>query len=323
MLDKDMILEFHKQHTVVDAHCDSISSYVSGKRNLAKMSTNGQIDLPRLRQGGVTVQFFASFVEPEFQGGNAVLRALELVNGTLRLIEHNPEQAMLLTCPTDIQSALDTKRTAILISIEGGSALGGRLFMLDVYYQLGVRAIGLTWNYANELAGGVLEPARLTPLGAQVVNGMNRLGMLVDVSHLSEAAFWDVLEISKSPVIASHSCCRVLCKHPRNLTDEQIKAIAASGGVIGINFYSQFLKGPHASISDVIDHIEHVCAVAGSDHVGIGSDYDGCESLPKGLEDATCLPALTEELFARGYCKDDVAKIIGGNFERVIGQVLK
>jgi membrane dipeptidase len=308
---------------IVDGHCDSIGEHVDNKRLLNVHSSQGHLDLPRLRVGGVTVQFFASFIEAEYKGNQAAIRGLRLVEGCRKLVMDNPEYLLLLSGYKTIEEALLTGRTAALLSVEGGEALGGNLFMLRVLYHLGVRALGLTWNNANDLAGGVAEPGGLTGFGREVVQEMNALGMLVDVSHLSDEAFWDVLGCSTQPVIASHSCCRSLREHPRNLSDEQIKALAAKGGLIGINFYTQFLKGASADLLDVIRHIEHVCELVGPDYVGIGSDFDGCESVPKGLEDVTKLPNLATALQKKGYKTADVDKIMGGNFFRVIKQVIR
>ncbi len=307
---------------IIDGHCDSIADHVDNKRSLDQRTGQGHLDLPRLREGGVSVQFFASFVEPKYKGSEAVVRCLQLVQGCRKLICDNPQHLLHLFSSKDILEALDSGKTAVLLSVEGGGALGGNLFMLQILYALGVRALGLTWNVANELAGGVSEPGGLTRFGRQVITEMSGLGMLVDVSHLCDEAFWDVLSCTKSPVIASHSCCKSLRDHPRNLNDAQIKALADCGGVIGINLYTQFLKGDTADLMDVVKHIDHICQLVGPDHVGIGSDFDGCESVPKGLEDVTKLSDIAWALQGKGYNSMDVEKIMGGNFVRVIKQVI-
>jgi len=308
---------------LVDGHCDSISSHLAGERNLARIDSGGSLDLPGLKRAGVTVQFFASFIESQHKPGHkAVLRGLDLVEGCLKLIEENPEYLLLFENSQSISRAVESKRTAALLSVEGGEVLGGRLFMLSVLYRLGVRSICLTWNQANELAGGVEEPGGLTPFGTKAVQEMNRLGMLLDLSHLSDPAFWDVLRVSVKPVIASHSCCRALHNHPRNLTDEQLVSLVRNGGVVGINFYNRFLTGGKASLDDVIRHIKHVCTLVGPEHVGLGSDFDGCEELPVGLEHVSCLPNLVQALLKAGFSQADTAKIAGGNFIRVIREVV-
>ncbi len=305
---------------LVDGHCDSIAGHVAGEWDLTV--GGGRLSLPMLRQAGVAVQFFACFVKEDGKPESLILRGLELVEGCRRLIAENPADLCLLETAARLDEVLDTGKTAILLSVEGGKILGGKLFMLSLLYRLGVRSLILTWNYANDLAGGVREPGGLTTFGRDVVREMDRLGMLVDVSHLSDPAFWDVLDVSVRSVIASHSCCRSLYDHPRNLTDGQIKALAEQGGVIGINFYTEFLTGGKAALEDVVRHVDHVCSLVGPDFVGLGSDFDGCESLPVGLENAGCLPALMQALLDRGYSEENTAKIAGGNFLRVIRQVL-
>ena len=168
----------------------------------------------------------------------------------------------------------------------------------------------------NEGKGG------LTNFGKEVVREMNRLGMLIDVSHLNEAGFWDVLSLSTKPLVASHSCCRSLCNHPRNLTNSQLKALQENGGVIGINFYPNFLGSGELTIENVIEHIEYAAEIAGIDHVGLGSDFDGIDTVPKGLENAAKLPTLTELLLKRGWKDSELIKVLGGNFIRVLDQVL-
>lgn len=264
----------------------------------------------------------ASFIETEHKPHNSVHRGLELVKACHRLIEANPDYLLLFRTYSDVCKALDTGRTALLLSVEGGEILGGSLAMLSTLHGLGVRSIGLTWNQANDIAGGVKEPGGLSKFGEEVITEMNRLGMLVDVSHLSDPAFWDVMRVTQTPVIASHSCCRAVHNNPRNLTDDQIKELAAGGGVIGINFYANFLTGGEAKLQDVIRHVEHVCSLVGPDYVGVGSDFDGCDLLPAGLEDTVRLPELAKALLAQGYSGENVEKIMGGNFFRVLNQVI-
>ncbi|MDA8441954.1 MAG: dipeptidase [Peptococcaceae bacterium] len=319
---KSQALALHLSHPIIDAHCDSITAYVAGERDLAKLSEDGHLDLPRLRLGKVRVQFLASFVAPSYQQTQALIRCLELLDGCMRLITANPAELLLFTTSDDIRTAITSDKVAVLLSVEGGEALAGQLYVLRTLYRLGVRSLTLTWNNANELAGGAYKPGPLTAFGHSVVQEMNTLGMLIDVSHLSELAFWDVVKASSQPIIASHSCCRALHDHPRNLSDDQIKALAAGGGVIGINFFADFLTGKEASLADVVRHIEHVCNLVGPKHVGIGSDYDGCASVPEGLDDVTHLPALSEALLARGFSTEDAAGIMGGNFLRVMQEVL-
>lgn len=215
-----------------------------------------------------------------------------------------------------------------LIGIEGGTAIGDDLERIKEFHALGVRYIGLTWNNSNLIASSAKDETErgkqggLTEFGTSVIRKMNEIGMLVDVSHLGENSFWDVMEISTDPIIASHSNCYSINPHYRNLTDEQIKAIAEKGGYIGINFYDKFLvKSGGADIDNIISHIDHIRDLVGIDCIGIGADFDGGITPPSGLEDVTKYPELTARLLQRGYSKDDVVKILGGNFLRVYKQV--
>jgi membrane dipeptidase len=212
-----------------------------------------------------------------------------------------------------------------LLSIEGGEPLGTDIQMLRMFFRLGVRAVGLTWNGRNALADGVSEASSrggLTTAGRVMVSEMNKLGMLVDVSHLSEASFWDVAELSARPFIASHSNCITICEHPRNLTDKQLMALAKSGGVVGINFLPRFLSAAsQASMSDIVSHIDHMLSVMGRGHVGLGSDFDGIASTPIGLEDVTQLPKL-QDLLAQRFGDDIAIEIMGGSFARLLAEQL-
>lgn len=314
----------HYDSIVVDSHCDTLTAMPDEGRCLAGPSAKGQLDLSRLKKGGVNVQFFSAFIDPDYKL-TALHRALELIDLFYREIEGNNNVVLHAKSMLDIEEALSSDKIAAFLSIEGGEALEGSLGILRLMYRLGVRSITLTWNGRNELGDGVGEEKTgggLTRLGEEAVVEMNRLGMLVDVSHLSENGFWDVLSVSRQPVIASHSNCRALCNHPRNLNDQQIKALANQGGVMGITFVPDFL-GDNPSIAQVLAHIDHAIAVGGPDCVGIGSDFDGTGSLPTGLEDCSRLPAITSGLLERGYSENAIKKVLGGNFMRVIGQVIK
>jgi len=315
----------HNESVVLDTHCDTLTAMLDEDRPLAGRSGLGQLDLLRLKTGGVNVQFFAAFIAPEFKT-IAVKRALELIDLFYREMEENSDSIFHAKSAVDIDKAIAESKIAAFLSIEGGEALAGSLGILRVLYRLGVRSLTLTWNGRNELGDGVGEDSPgegLTEFGKAVVKEMNNLGMLVDVSHLSEQGFWDVLRTTKQPVIASHSNCRALCDHPRNLTDKQIKALAYQGGVIGITFVPDFLGCENPSVDDVFAHIDHVIAVGGVNCVGLGSDFDGTEELPAGLVDCSCLPVITKGLLERGYSKKVIKKVLGGNFIRVIRQVIK
>lgn len=316
----------HFQATVVDGHVDSILDVLAGKRRLVQRSQHGHVDFPRLREGGVDVQVFAHYVEPEHKPERALRRVLVQLDAFFREAEESGGQVVVVRGRRELDRALAEGRLAAVVGIEGGEVLQGSLEVLRMLFRLGVRLLGLTWNQRNDLADGAGEARAnggLTRLGVQVVREMNRLGMVVDVSHLAERSFWDVLEVSEHPVVASHSCARALCDHPRNLSDRQLRALAEQGGVMGINFYPLFLaeRPDTVTLQRVVDHIDHVVQLVGPDHVGLGSDFDGIDRTPAGLEDVTRLPALTAELERRGYDPQSIRKILGENFLRVFRQV--
>ncbi|MFZ5650012.1 MAG: dipeptidase [Bacillota bacterium] len=316
--------ELHFSSLVVDAHCDTLTVLDRQERRLGQQSQRGHVDIPRLAQGGVNLQFFAVFISKEYRD-NPLARALQVFDTFFAEMEGNSEAAGIVYSPQDIESIVSRNKVAALLTVEGGEALAGRIEVLRMFYRIGVRGLTLTWNGRNELGDGVSEAGTgggLTRFGVSVVREMNRLGMLVDVSHLSEKGFWDVLKESDRPVIASHSNCRALHDHPRNLWDQQIKVLAAGGGVVGLCFYPPFLGSGQASLEMLLDHAVHLAGVAGVDYIGLGSDFDGIESVVPGINDVTCLPMLTEGLLRRGFSPGEVKKILGGNFLRVIKQVL-
>ena len=310
---------------IVDAHVDTVLDLAAGRRRLGERSDRGHVDLPRLEEAGVGVQVFAHFIEPVYKPHAALARFMELYDVFLSEVARHPDRIRVVTSVGELDATLAEGKIAAVIGIEGGEALQGRLGVLRLLHRLGVRLIGLTWNERNDLADGAGDfrsGGGLSRLGAQVVREMNRLGMVVDVSHLSDAGFYDVLAVSTQPVVASHSNCRALCPHPRNLTDDQIRALAARGGVMGMNFYARFLRetGP-ATVDDVVRHIEHVAALVGPEHVGLGSDFDGINEPPQGLEDVTRLPRLIDALLRRNWKEDHVRAVLGGNMLRVFRQV--
>ena len=225
----------------------------------------------------------------------------------------------------EIIQANEEGKIAAMLSIEGADVLEGRLSMLRVYHRLGVRMVGLVHSLRNLLADGVSDnrtKGGLSQFGVEVVEELNRLGMMVDVSHLSDAGFWDVMEASKDPVVASHSNSRAVCPHPRNMTDDMIRALAEHGGVMGMNFATDFVHETNPSVETLVDHIDHIVDLVGPEHVGLGSDFDGIPSTPRGLEDASKMPALTEELVKREYSEDYIHLILGGNHLRLVKQVV-
>lgn len=316
----------HLDAIVVDGHCDTLGEVLRGVRTLSERSTLGHVDLPRLREGGVTAQVFACFVPVDEYRRGAARHAMQRMDMLHQALESHPEQLLLATCAADIQRAKAEGKIAGILGLEGVEAIEGSLEVLRCFYRLGVRVVGFTWNFRNEAADGVHEGAQargLTDFGYQLVAECNRLGMLIDVSHLAAPGLADVLRTSRHPVMASHSNAAALCNDPRNLTDGQIEAIAERGGVIGATFVPSFLTQPAstASLAHVLDHIEHLLRIAGVDHVMIGSDFDGIDHPPRGLEDVTRYPAITAGLLARGHDELTVRKVLGLNFLRVFGQV--
>lgn len=312
---------------IMDAHCDTLMDVVEGKRRLADEGKGGQLDLARMIDGGISAQIFAIYVPPEYLPGGGARRALQYVDAFYREIEENSDKLVFATSSSDVDGAYEEAKIAALLSIEGGEALDGRIELLRIFYRLGVRLMTLTWSLRNELADGAFEERTgggLTRFGVQVVEEMDRLGMVVDVSHLAEAGFWDVMEISKRPVIASHSNSKALCSHPRNLTDDQARAIAQKGGVIGVNFAGYFLGEGRRSLAGVADHIDHFASIIGPEYIALGSDFDGLpsEQLPDELKDVSQLPKVAEELAARGYSESAIQGIMGENLLRAVRSVI-
>lgn len=323
MSDQKKAFALHHSSVVVDAHCDTLTHMLDTGRKLGELSTSGHLDLPRMKAGGIDVQFFAVFVHPSTK--KYLRRAMELIDFFYQQIEDNKDEIKMVTGASEIDLALNSGKKAAILSVEGGHVLEGSIGVLRILYRLGVRCLTLTWNGRNEIADGVAERGTgggLTEFGKRVVREMNKLGMLVDVSHLSGAGFKDVLTISEAPIIASHSNCCSVYEHPRNLTDEQIVALANKDGVIGINFYPEFIGKGEASLDAIIDHIDHIISLVGSDHLGLGSDFDGIDKTPADLDDASKIPNLTNSLLKRGYKEEDIRKILGKNFLRVIKEVL-
>lgn len=311
---------------VIDGHCDSIGDYCSKRRSL-RGNEGGHWDLERARRGHVGIQFMAAFIESVYKPYQATLRGLELISASRRFVEENREDVFLVRGLADLDLIGQTDKVGLLLSVEGGEILGESIFLLDVIYRLGVRALGLTWNQRNAIGDGVGEGgsrSRLSHFGEAVVHRLNQLGMIIDVSHLNEAGFWHVLELSVAPIIASHSCAKALCPHPRNLTDEQLRAIAQTKGVVGVNFCPEFLaESGKASREDVVRHMLHMAEVAGVDIIALGSDFDGIVGTPAGLEDAGSYPLLAADLDKAGFSAKDVEKICHGNFRRLLSDVLK
>lgn len=320
----DFIISGRLFMLILDAHCDTITTIMDSGEGLRQNKQH--IDIDRLKQYDGFVQFFAAFISPKFAKMGALNRTLSIIDRLYQEIEINNQDIMLCCNYNDIMDATQKSKIAAVLTIEGGDALEGSLSSLRMLYRLGVRAMTLTWNFRNEIADGVadrISGGGLTPFGREVVIEMNRLGMLIDISHISERGFWDVLELTSAPVIASHSNASMLCSHPRNLTDEQLLTLKKNGGVAGLNLYPSFLCDcGTATMKDAINHIEHIVGLTGEDTLGFGADFDGIETTPQGLEGVHCIKNLLEELLKLNYSEALVKKIAGENFLRVVKQIL-
>ncbi|MFH2109972.1 MAG: dipeptidase [Candidatus Bathyarchaeota archaeon] len=330
-------VKLHRDSFVVDTHCDTLKCLLPvftrprdsmwgdrSKVGMGARSSMGHVDVPRLLEGGVTCQVFAISGERSRTPSHSLRTALEMIDRFYRECEANSGAMVPVTTHDEIVQAKRAGKVAAMLSIEGADVLEGSVDVLRVFHRLGVRMVGLVHSIRNELADGVADRRTgggLSELGAQAVDELNRLGMIVDVSHLNDEGFRDALELSSDPVVASHSNARAVCDHPRNMTDDMISALAEKGGVMGMNFAPGFVHSKRATLAGVVDHIDHIVELVGPGHVGLGSDFDGIPSTPEGLEDVTRMPGLTAELVKRGYGEDDVRNILGGNHLRLIKAV--
>jgi membrane dipeptidase len=370
----------HREAIVCDMHCDTLMRVLNGYR-LADRHVEGHVDLPRLAEGGIDLEFFACWPSPDLlskgQGDpdSSAHRVRTMIDAFYRELEANPDRMGIALSATQARDVIAHGKIAAALGVEGGHAIEDSLEILQEFYDKGVRYMTLTWNNSPNWADAALEATEgnavhggLTELGREVVEMMNCLGMMVDVSHVSEATFWDVMEVTEDPIIASHSCAYALCPHYRNLKDDQLRAVAANDGVVCVNFYAGYLDSTYARAMDqvpktykaefdsladlygsdrdllwqarrqiysrvtagiqvpleeIADHVDYIAHVAGIDHVGLGSDFDGISRPPDGLDDASDFPKITTTLLQRGYKPAEVKKILGGNvmrvFERVCG----
>ncbi len=367
--------KLHFSSIIVDTHSDSLARPVRHGENIGVRTESGHMDLPRMREGNQTAQFFACFPSPKFiEERKCIQVTLDYIDAFHTLCTNYPDQIEQATTAEDVRQIADSGKLAGILAIEGGHAIDDDLAVLRMYYRLGVRYMTLTWNNTNNWADGVLDEAKhdgLTDFGKDVVREMNRLGMFVDISHVAPKTFWDAIETTTKPVIASHSSAKVVCQAPRNMDDDQLRALAENGGVVGVNYEVTFVSERYRLESDalnerkegelkeaedlhakepeklerakeeieakfkelrstelklpdyteIVDHIDHMVKVAGVEHVGLGSDFDGCVT-PDGMEDCTKVPKITEELIRRGYSDEDIRKILGDNFLRVMDEVL-
>ena len=310
---------------VLDSHCDTPTQVFRG-RDLAKDNDNAHVDFPKLRRGGVDGAFFALYIPADLEGDKAYEHAEKLYECVKDTLAANREKAALAVTEKQAYENKANGLFSVFLGLENGSAVGNSLERLHEFYDKGVRYMTLCHTRDNQICDSCASDVKtwygLSPFGREVIAEMNRIGMLVDVSHISDEAFYDVLKYSTRPVVASHSCCRALAGHQRNMTDDMIRALADKGGVIQVNFYPVFLDGSFTepypenrpSYRMIADHIDHVVKIAGIDHVGIGTDFDGIDFTPEGLEDISMMPVLFNELRERGYSEDDLEKIASRNF---------
>ena len=309
---------------VLDAHCDIITKIM--ETDEALYANNCHFDLQRLEKYDNFVQFFAAFVSPIYCPDNAYQRCMDIIKKFETEMAKNKAHILFSKKYQDIVDAMDSGKAAAILTIENGAALEGNIQKLDEFYALGVRSICLTWNGSNQIAcgvGGDNLGEGLRPFGIDVVKRMNELGMLVDISHINEAGFWDVISTSVSPIIASHSNAKKVCDHRRNLTDDQFKALIKNKGVAGINLCPPFLnESGNADMHDVLRHIEHFMSLGGEDSIGMGADFDGISDTPNGIRGAENLMDIFDALLGMNYTEEQVRKIAGLNFLRVLKQVL-
>jgi membrane dipeptidase len=366
----DPSLSLIERAVVLDLHCDTPMLIEAENYDLGQRHDYGQVDIPRMREGGVSGVFFSVYTSAT-RGSplEAVKRALEIIDSVTQEVARHPGDLVLATTSAGILEAKQAGKIAILMGVEGGHMIDSSLEVLRTLYRLGARYLTLTHSADTPWAGssGSKLNKGLTGFGHSVIAEMNRLGMMVDVSHVSDQTFHDAVESSSAPVVASHSSCRALAGHPRNMTDEMLQALAKNGGVVHINYYNSFLDDEHRAranalkdlekrgdeiakaladdparreaemrklnqqmieragrvpFSRLIDHLGHAAKVAGVDHVGLGSDFDGVnDQLPEGMEDISKIPNLIDGLRERNFSDADIEKILGGNTLRVMREV--
>jgi membrane dipeptidase len=370
--------QIHDSALIIDTHADTTQRLLDENFDMANppAGDTGYVDFAKAKAGNLGAEFFSIWVEPTEFKGHYARRTLDLIDSVYQQAAKHPDKMMMAFSPADIERAHREHKLAALMGIEGGHSIENDIRLLRDYYRLGVRYMTLTWSNTNEWADSsgdiddktVQHHNGLTEFGKDVVYEMNRLGMMVDISHVADKTFYDALLASRAPVIASHSSSRALTNHPRNMTDDMLRAVARNGGVVMVNYYSGFVdqkwldaynaqakereaaveavrekykdadpvtrylamdaegkkwaaKIPRPPFSDIIDHIDHIAKVAGIDHVGLGSDFDGTPSMPEGLDSAADLPKITEGLLQRGYTAPQIRKILGENLMRVFRQV--
>ncbi len=361
----------HETAIVADTHNDVLSTITMNGLNVENdLTGKAHSDLARFKKGGVDIQMFSIFCDDRYGRGTAFKYANAEIDSLYAIAKRNPGKMEIVATPAQLDHALKTHKLAAMMGVEGGHMIEDNMDNLDSLFKRGVRYMTLTWNNSTSWATSAADeskktfsvtPYGLTEFGKQIVRRMNELGMMVDISHVGEKTFWDAINTTTKPVIASHSSVYSICPVPRNLKDDQIKAVAKNGGVIDINFFSGFidstyfrkrdvffskhkaefdslnaLKKPDYEVSEymakrypeelnairpplslLIDHIDYIVKLVGADYVGLGSDFDGIDSAPIGLDGVQDFPKITEALLKRGYSEKDIDKILGGNFLRV------
>ena len=312
-----------KSLLTIDAHCDTIYKAYKNSHSLINADGKTHLDFKNLRHISPHIQFFALYSDKR-ECDNHFFEILQMIDFFYREIEQNNDIITLVKDRKSLDQFMNSGKTGAILALEGAYLLENNLHRLDLLYSLGIRCISLTWNNGNSLCGGIEDsPNRgLSKEGKEAIARMNQMGILIDLSHISKKGFWDIVDITVKPVIATHSNCASLCSHPRNLDDNQIKAIGKLNGVIGINFVPKFLGEDKNCISGIVDHIEHVIQTAGIDCVGLGSDFDGTEKLPSDVRRINDIDKIAQELLKRNYAPKDIEKILGENFLRVIQEVI-
>ena len=367
--------QIHESALVIDTHADTPQRFLDENYDIGSTDPkdHGHISLDKAKTGNLGAEFFSIWVEPQTNQGHFARHTLDLIDSVYEQTARHPDRMMMAFSADDIERAHEQKKLAALMGIEGGHSIENDIHVLRDFYRLGVRYMTLSWSNTNEWAdssGDINNPKiehhnGLSDFGKQVVLEMNRLGMLVDISHVADKTFYDTIAVTKAPVIASHSSARALTNHARNMTDDMLRAVAKNGGVVQVNFYNAFIdedyrkaaeaqtkdrdaavktyddqmkaagktvtyldndrierewaaRIPRPPFKSLIDHIDHIAKVAGVDHVGLGSDFDGVSgATPHGIDSAADLPKITQALLDRGYSADDIRKILGGNVLRV------
>ncbi len=316
-------LRIHYDAVVLDGHVDTPTLMLDRGYRLGERHRRDHVDLPRMAEGGLDGAFFSIYVARSYGEGQAATdRALAMIEAVNRQVA-GLEGAALVRTARGVLDARERGEAAVLLGLEGGHALQGSPEVLRLLAANGVRYVTLTHSNTNAWADASTDAPRwggLNALGRELVAEMNRLGVLVDLSHVSDDTFEDALAVTRAPVLLSHSSCRALHRHARNVSDDMLRALARNGGVVMINYFATYLGSGRVDLDDVLDHVQHAAEVAGVDHVGLGSDFDGVPRLPDGLGDVTRLPPLTHGLLARGFSEADVRKILGGNVLRVLAE---